>query len=78
MNHILEAFARDYLTENLPKIPLDWQNKFKLLYARTGGEGISTTLKKSLEQIITTIPSDKLDLAMTQLEGSLKKLAAMK
>ncbi len=74
MNHILQKFARQYLKDNLNKLPGDWQKKFKLMYARNNGKrSVEDSLLIDINEVVDKIPEDKLDWAMIQIENSLKK-----
>ena len=82
MNHILEKFAREYIITNIALLPEGHQKRFKQLYGRTAGlksgvRSMEETLETPIEDIIDTMPTEKLDWAMIQIENSLKKLGAL-
>ena len=67
MNDILEKFARQWLKDNIKKIPISWELKFRHLY--TSGD-----FHKPINIIIDEIHPDRLDWAMEQVQNSIKKL----
>jgi hypothetical protein len=69
MNHILQKFARDWLKENLAKLPESNHDVFKRMYS-------PFAIAATTDRVIDQMPADKLDWAMTQVENSLKKQAA--
>jgi len=76
MNQQLQDFARARLIEGLNKLPSDWQDKFKLMYARAGGKrSVEDAKALPISDVIQDMPADKLDVALTQVDNSLAKLA---
>jgi hypothetical protein len=70
MNQLLEKFARDWLKENLAKLPERNQRTFRLMYSHNN-------LERPINEVVDAITIDKLDWAMTQVENSLKKSEAV-
>lgn len=76
MNLQLQAFARQSLKDGLAKLPADWQQKFKLMYARNGGRrSVEDALAMPINEVVDGMPEGRLDWAMTQVENSIKKMA---
>lgn len=76
MNHILQKVAREYLKENIQKLPEDWQHTFKLMYARNNGRrSVEEASLIPINDAIDRMPEESLDWAMIQVENSLIKLA---
>jgi len=74
MNQQLQDFARKTILDGLNQLPVDWQNKYKLIYGRKNGKKtVEDTLIVPIEIIVAETPEDKLDWAMQQIEESLKK-----
>ena len=67
MNSILEQFARQWLKENLAKLPEAWVKNFKLMYAND--------YHAPIDEVVDEVPIDRLSWAMEQVENSLKKLS---
>jgi len=67
MNNILQKFARDTLKAGLAQLPSSNQYVFKCMYS-------FNNLDKDINDVIDTIPAEKLDWAMTQVQNSLDKL----
>lgn len=79
MNEQLKAFARQTLKNDLSKLPLEWQKKFKLMYAIPGvpwdKRKVDDILALTIEEVVDAMPEDKLDWAMQQVANSIKKSA---
>ena len=76
MNIQLQEFARAKLLEGLKQLPTDWQNKFKLMYARDNGKRtVADALAMTIEEVVEKMDPDQLDWAMTQVANSLIKIA---
>jgi len=74
MNNILQEYSRNYLLENLAKLPDSWQRLFKLMYGTDNGKrSVEEVEIMDMSDVIAEIPSEKLDWAMTQVDNSLKK-----
>ena len=74
MNETLQKFAREQLKDGLKKLPLDWQNTFKLMHGRAGGErSVEQARSMPIEDVVDEMVEDRLDWALTQVENSLKK-----
>jgi hypothetical protein len=69
MNKQLQAYARKTLKEELAKLPEEWQNKFKQMYAHTH-------LDWPIDKVVDKMDEDKLDWAMFQVENSRIKFSA--
>lgn len=69
MNHILQKFARDWLKEQLAKLPDSNVDIFKRMYS-------PFAIAAPIDRVIDQMPADKLDWAMTQVENTLKKEVA--
>ncbi|WP_019101462.1 hypothetical protein [Chromobacterium haemolyticum] len=77
MNTQLQEFARITLKNGLGKLPESNINMFKLMYGRANGErSVEDAKGMSIDDVISEIPADRLDWAMTQVQNSLDKLAA--
>lgn len=80
MNQQLQQFARQTLKENLEKLPVEWQQTFKLMYGRGGFTANTTTRTVTeaaalpIDQVVDDMPAEKLDWAMQQVNNSLQKL----
>lgn len=74
MNNKLDEFARNELKELLKQLPEKSQNLFKRMYY-TGKRNTpeSDKIKTSIDEIVDNMPSDKLDLALTQVENTINK-----
>ena len=66
MNNKLEAFARNYLKENLVKCTTEEQKMFKRMYSHNN-------LEKPINEIVDELHVAKLDNAMKQIERTLAK-----
>jgi len=76
MNEQLQNFARQTLMDGLEGLPSDWQRTFKLMYGRKNGKrSLEDTELMPISEVVAEIPSEKLDLAMLQVEASKRKLA---
>ena len=71
MNDILQNFARQWLKDNIKKLPTGWEMKFKRIYAY---DNIMTPINV----IIDEIHQDRLDWAMQQVQNSIEKLTKEK
>lgn len=77
MNETLQAFARQQLLDGLSQLPNDWQDKFKLMYARNGGaRSVDEAKAMTIADVVSKMPEGKLDWAMCQVENSIRKRAA--
>jgi len=80
MNQTLKNFAIEQIKEGLSKLPSEWVDKFKLMYGRNPDKrgiaqrNVSDTLAMSEQDVITEIPDEKLEWALSQVEASIKKL----
>jgi hypothetical protein len=74
MNKQLQDFARATLLAGLNKLPEGWQNRFKQMYAGNSKRSVHDTWAIPLTEVVSAIPADKLDWAMTQVQNSLDKL----
>jgi hypothetical protein len=73
VNRTLEKFARDYLKENIAKLPAEKnQSFFKKMYA-AGKLGPSPRLDMPIEDIIDAMPVLSLDWAIVQVQNTLFK-----
>jgi len=68
MNNQIQDFARQTLKDGLAKLPEGWQRKFKQMYSYDN-------LEASINDVVDSMPEDKLDWAMQQVERSLAKQA---
>lgn len=76
MNDALKAYAQENLRDGLAKLPSDWQDKFKLMYARDNGRrSVEDALAMPIDDVLSEIPDEKLDWAMQQVQNSLNKIA---
>jgi hypothetical protein len=66
MNVTIEAYARNKIKEGLVKLPEGWQMRFKQLYA-------NGKLDIAIVDLVDSLPAEKLDWALTQVENSIKK-----
>jgi hypothetical protein len=66
MNHILQAYARQWLKDNLAKLTVGNHDVFKRMYGQKN-------LDTPINQVVDDMAQDKLDWAMTQIENTLKK-----
>ena len=69
MNPTIEKFARQQILDGLKTLPDGWQGLFKRMYAHK-------TPHADIESVVSGIPAEKLDWALTQVENSIKKLGA--
>jgi hypothetical protein len=81
MNELLVKMGKDFLKENLVKLPVEWQLRFKQMYARiTPGSKTLKTMEEtaalSIETVVDQLSPDLISLAMDQVSASLKKLEA--
>jgi len=68
MNNQIQDFARQTLKDGLSQLPEDWQLMFKRMYSHEN-------LEASINDVVDSMPEDKLDWAMQQVERSLAKQA---
>lgn len=71
MNEKMMAFARNELEEGLAQLPDSWSTMFKRMYS-------PDNLGANMTDVIDSVPADKLDWAMQQVQRSLDKLSARK
>jgi len=62
----VDKFARDFLKEGLAKLPNENFLFFKRMYDQD--------LNKSIDEVVDSLPFDKLDWAMIQVQNSVDKL----
>ena len=75
MNNQLQEFARQTLKDSLSKLPVDWQDLFKLMYGRNNGvRSVEDTKLMSIQDVVNEMSPEKLDWAMQQVQNSLLKL----
>lgn len=67
MNKTIEKFARERIKQGLALLPPEWQMTFKRMYSHNN-------LDAPIEEVVETMPTDKLDWALTQIENSIVKL----
>ena len=70
MNKELSKYAREEIKKGLVLLPDTWQTLFKRMYGQGKGQDIN--------EVIDTMPEDKLDWAMTQIKNSIKKIEELK
>ena len=68
MNNQIQDFARQTLKDGLSQLPEDSQLLFKRMYSHEN-------LEASINDVVDSMPEDKLDWAMQQVERSLAKQA---
>lgn len=66
MNNQLQEFARQNLKDGLSRLPESWQTMFKRMYSHEN-------LDADINDVVDSVPEDKLDWAMQQVQGSLDK-----
>jgi len=66
MNDQLKNFAREELKRGLAQLPECWRRRFKQMYSHGN-------LDANINDVVDTMPEDKLDWAMQQVEKSLEK-----
>lgn len=59
------------MKQGLAQLPEDWQTMFKRMYSHGH-------LDADINDVVDSMPDDKLDWAMQQVEESLKKLGTAK
>jgi hypothetical protein len=75
MNDQLQQFARQTLNVGLSLLTENHLKTFKLMYGRDNGKrSVDDVVAMPIEDVVKEIPSDKLDLAMQQVQHSLEKL----
>lgn len=67
LNQEIQDFARQKLKTGLAELPDGWQLKFKRMYA--GGK-----LNREINDVVDSMPQDKLSRAMEQVEASIRKI----
>ena len=67
MNTMLQEFARKELKEGLAKLPESHHMIFKRMYSHLD-------LSKDINAVVDTMPEDKLDWAMQQVQRSIDKI----
>lgn len=67
MNKELQEFARNELKAGLSRLPESNNILFKRMYSHED-------LEASIDDVVNSMPEDKLDWAMQQVERSLEKL----
>lgn len=72
MNDTLQRFARQALKDGLDKLPVEWHQKFKLMYS--GKKNSADALAMPIHDVVDGMPAEKLDWAMQQVENSLRKI----
>lgn len=72
MNKQLQDYARKQIKEGLLQIP-EWHRTFKLMYGRDNGRrSVEDAVSLPINDIVDSIPEDKLDWAMQQVSNSIK------
>lgn len=66
MNNQLQEFARQNLKDGLAQLPESWQTMFKRMYSHEN-------LDADINDVVDSVPEDKLDWAMQQVQRSLDK-----
>ena len=66
MNNQLQEFAREQLKDGLPKLPESNQLLFKRMYSHED-------LDKPIDDVVDSMPSDRLDWAMQQVQRSIER-----
>lgn len=80
MHEKLQQLARKLILEGLEKLPVEWVEKFKLMYGHGGlirGKAVRSVEEMkalSSERVVDEIPHYKLDWALSQVEKSIEKL----
>jgi len=69
MNELLEKHAREMLKTGLKQLPEKHQHFFKRMYSHGN-------LEADIENVVDSMPEDKLDWAMTQVQRSLDSFEA--
>jgi hypothetical protein len=71
----LKNFKRIWLTDNVNKLPVQWQNFFKLMYGRDGGKRtVPETWNIDIEVVVKEIKDKQIDWAIQQVINSLEKM----
>ena len=66
MNNTVEQFTRDQILEGLKELPESWVFMFKRMYSHEN-------LDAKIEDVVNSMPSDKLDWALSQVQNSIKR-----
>lgn len=67
MNEELATYARNYLKENLVKLPEGYVNVFKRMYS-------PLNFDLPINDVVDNMPDEKLDWGMSQVKNSLNKI----
>ncbi len=77
MNKTILDFARTQILEGLSQLPDSNKEFFKLMYGRNKGKrSVEDAKSTALEDVLLEIPEEKLDWALSQVEGTLSKMKA--
>lgn len=68
MNESMASFARTQIIEGLKILPESWQIMFKRMYSHTD-------LTLSIKEVVSGMPEEKLDIALSQVQRSVAKFA---
>jgi DNA-directed RNA polymerase specialized sigma subunit len=72
MNQQLQNFARQFLKDELKKLPGRPQEIFKLMYARDNGRrSVADALAMPINEVVDLMPDNCLDHAMKQVQRTL-------
>ena len=69
MNEQLQSFARDELKKGLSQLPEAHSHIFKCMYSHEN-------LDADINDVVDSMPEEKLDWAMQQVQNSLDKISA--
>ena len=67
MNNTVEQFTREEIKTGLKLLPDNWVLMFKRMYSHKN-------LDADINDVIDSMPSEKLDWALSQVENSISKL----
>jgi hypothetical protein len=75
MNRTLEQFAREEILNGLSECTEAEQLMFRRMYSPPvrGCDGQFDYYNKTIEEIVSGLPAEKLDWALTQVENTLEK-----
>ena len=74
MNNKLQEFARKEIKSGLANLPEGSIRIFKLMYGRNNGKrSVEAAIALSIDEIVDSMPFNKLDWAMQQVQSSLDK-----
>lgn len=77
MNNELQEFARAKLKTDLATLPERMQRTFKLMYGRDNGHrSIENAEAMPINDVVDSMPADKLDWAMQQVSNTLAQQVA--